>query len=84
MPIAVPRSRGGKLAEMIESVAGFMSAAPAPCTTRAPMRKPALGASAHASEEPEKTARPATNMSRRPKRSASLPPVSISAAKLSA
>ena len=37
MPIAVPRSRGGKVAAMIESVAGFISAAPAPCSTRAPM-----------------------------------------------
>ena len=51
MPIAVPRWRAGNVAEMIESVAGFMSAAPAPCTTRAPIRKPALGASAQASEE---------------------------------
>ncbi len=30
IPIAVPRSRGGNVAAMIESVAGFMSAAPAP------------------------------------------------------
>jgi hypothetical protein len=30
MPIAVPRWRGGNAAVMIESVAGFMSAAPAP------------------------------------------------------
>ena len=37
MPIAVPRSRGGNVAAMIESVAGFISAAPAPCRTRAPM-----------------------------------------------
>ena len=28
MPIAVPRSRGGNVAVMIESVAGFISAAP--------------------------------------------------------
>ena len=37
IPIAVPRSRGGKVAAMIESVAGFISAAPAPWRTRAPM-----------------------------------------------
>ena len=30
MPIAVPRSRGGNVAAMIESVAGFINAAPAP------------------------------------------------------
>jgi hypothetical protein len=69
---------------MIESVAGFMSAAPAPCTIRAPIRNPALGASAQASEELAKTARPAMNRRRRPRRSASLPPVSISAANVSA
>ena len=28
-------ARGGKVAAMIESVAGFISAAPTPCTTRA-------------------------------------------------
>ena len=39
MPIAVPRWRGGKVAMMIESVAGFISAAPTPCTMRAPIRK---------------------------------------------
>ena len=30
IPIAVPRSRGGNVAAMIESVAGFINAAPAP------------------------------------------------------
>jgi hypothetical protein len=30
MPIAIPRSCGGKVAEMIESVAGIISAAPTP------------------------------------------------------
>ena len=35
IPIAVPRCRGGKVTVMIESVAGFISAAPTPCTTRA-------------------------------------------------
>ena len=42
IPIAMPRCRGGKVAVMIDSVAGFMSAAPAPCTTRAPISQPAL------------------------------------------
>ena len=31
MPIAVPRCRGGNVAVMIESEAGFMSDAPIPC-----------------------------------------------------
>ena len=51
MPIALPRCLGGNVAVMIESVAGFISAAPMPCTARAPIRKPAFGASPHASED---------------------------------
>ena len=43
IPIAVPRCRGGNVAVMIESVAGFISAAPTPCTMRAPISKSALG-----------------------------------------
>ena len=43
MPIAVPRWRGGKVTVMIESVAGFISAAPTPWTTRAAISMPALG-----------------------------------------
>ena len=35
IPIAVPRCRGGKVAVMIESDAGFMSAAPTPWAMRA-------------------------------------------------
>src|SRR5438046_2711074 len=34
MPIARPRSRGAKVAVMIDSVAGFISAPPRPCTMR--------------------------------------------------
>ena len=34
MPIAIPRCRGGKVAVMIESVAGLINAAPTPCTAR--------------------------------------------------
>ncbi len=37
MPIAIPRWWGGKVAEMIESVAGNISAAPMPWTVRAPI-----------------------------------------------
>ena len=49
MPIAVPRSRGGKVAAMIASVAGFISAAPTPWTIRHPIRR--LAAVGHAAEE---------------------------------
>ena len=38
MPIAVPRWQGGNVAVMIDSVAGFVNAAPTPCATRAPIR----------------------------------------------
>ncbi len=69
---------------MMESDAGFMSAAPAPCTARAPIRKLALGASPQASEESVKIASPTTKIRRRPYRSASLPPVIRSAANVSA
>ena len=34
IPIAVPRWRGGNVATMIDSVAGFISAAPTPWTAR--------------------------------------------------
>ena len=84
MPIAIPRSLGGKVAAMIESVAGFISAAPAPCTTRAAISMLPLSARPHQSDATVKTTIPITNSSRRPYASASLPPISISAAKLSA
>ncbi len=84
MPIAVPRSCGGKVTVMIESVAGFISAAPSPWTTRAAIRIVASPARPHASDESVKMARPTTNIRRRPKRSASLPPVSMNAPKVSA
>ena len=69
---------------MIDSDAGFISAAPTPCTARAPIRKPAVGASPQASEESVKIAIPTMKMRRRPMRSPSLPPVIRSAAKVSA
>ena len=84
MPIAIPRSFGGKVAAMIERVAGFISAAPIPCTTRAAISMSPESASPHQSEAAVKTTIPITKISRRPYASASLPPISISAAKLSA
>src|SRR5438105_4847777 len=64
MPIAVPRCRGGKVAVMIDSVAGFINAPPSPCTTRAPIRKPPFGASPQARDAPVKTARPSATIAR--------------------
>ncbi len=66
MPIAVPRCRGGKVAETIDSVAGFMIAAPTPWSSRAAMSTSPFGASPHASEATVKTEMPTTNISRRP------------------
>jgi hypothetical protein len=69
---------------MIESVAGFISAAPIPCTTRAAISISPESARPHQSEEAVKSTIPRTKRRRRPYASASLPPISISAAKLSA
>ena len=69
---------------MIDSVAGFISAAPAPCTTRAPISISPLVASPQASEASVKIVRPTTKISRRPSMSASFPPVSISDANVRA
>ena len=84
MPIALPRSRGSKVAVMIERVAGFISAPPRPWTMRAPTRKLPLGASPQARLAAVKTARPIMKIRRRPRKSASLPPISMNAAKVSA
>ena len=84
MPIAVPRSRGGNVAAMIESVAGFMSAAPAPWRTRAAISSPLESASPHQSDATVKTTIPMTKISRRPYASATFPPISISAANVRA
>ena len=58
IPIAVPRWRGGKVATMIESVAGFIIAAPTPWTTRAPISTAAPPASPQASDETVKIDEP--------------------------
>jgi hypothetical protein len=69
---------------MIESVAGFISAAPIPCTVRAAISDAAPAASPHHSDAPVKTTSPAMKIARRPRRSASFPPVSSSTPKVSA
>ena len=84
MPIAVPRSFGGNVAAMIESVAGFISAAPAPWSTRAAISSWLEPASPHHSDAAVKTTMPITKMSRRPYASATFPPISMSAANVSA
>ena len=84
IPIAVPRWRGGNVTAMIDSVAGFISAAPTPCAMRAAMSVSPLEARPQAREARVKIVMPVTKTSRRPYASASLPPISISAANVSA
>ena len=69
---------------MIERVAGIIRAEPTPWTMRAAISSSALPASPQKSDETVKIARPTRKMRRLPCMSASLPPVSISTAKLSA
>ena len=83
MPIAVPRCSGGKVAVMIERLAGLISAPPTPWTARAPIRKLMFWARPHATEAATNSTRPMMNTFFRPNRSASLPPSSISTAKVS-
>ena len=66
IPIAVPRCLGGNVAAMIESVAGFISAAPAPWATRAAISISPLVDSPQASDARVKTAIPMTKRARRP------------------
>ena len=84
MPIAVPRCRGGNVAVMIDSVAGFISAAPTPCTTRAPISTLALLAKPQKNDDAVKMTSPAMNIRRRPSMSASFPPVRSSTPNVSA
>ncbi len=84
MLIAVPRSRPtGNSCATSASDSANMIAPPMPCTARAPIRKLALGASAHASEAAENSSRPARNERLRPSRSASDPAVSTTVASAS-
>src|SRR5207237_8094479 len=81
---AVPGCIAVNVTEMMEIVDGFMSAAPTPCTTLSAMSTEALPARPQPSDDSVKMTSPTTNMSRRPMRSASLPPVSMSAPKVRA
>ncbi len=80
MPIAVPSSRRGKAATMIDSVSGFISAPPTPWPARKATSHSTLGASAQATDIAVKIPRPTRKSRLRPKRSPSLPPSMISTA----
>ena len=81
-PTARVRSRGlSKVATMMASVVGTISAAPRPCASRAPISTLPLPASPAPSEASVNTVSPITNSRRRPYTSASRPPTSSSPAK---
>jgi hypothetical protein len=65
------------------SAAGPMSAAPAPCVARIPISTNPLGDKPATREAAVKSATPARNTGRAPNRSASIPPPSVSTAKVS-
>jgi len=83
VPIALPRSCGGKALVMIDSVAGIISAAPMPWIARPATRALSVGASPMAALESANTTTPTRNARRRPKMSPRRPPVTSSTAKLS-
>ena len=83
VPIALPRSSGGKALEMIDRVAGIMNAAPMPWIARPPTSQAWSGETPIAALETAKTTTPNRNMRRRPKMSPSRPPVTRSTAKVS-
>jgi hypothetical protein len=76
-PIAPPRHSGGMIAVAFASASGWVSGAPAPCTSRATINASSDGATAQASDDTPKTAIPSRNSRRRPKRSASRPEPAI-------
>ncbi len=81
VPIALPRSAGGKALVMIDSVAGIIIAEPTPCTARQATSQVSLGEKPIAALESANTVTPARNMLRRPNRSPRRPPVTSSTAK---
>ena len=83
MPSTTPMARDCRAPEnVLDTTAmdtGKMSAAPMPCTTRAMIRNHSSGALPHTIDTTPKIARPITITRLRPKMSASLPAVTISA-----
>jgi hypothetical protein len=73
-PIARARLSPVRVAAMVAITCGIISAAAAPCATRAASSSPMFGASAHSSEVSVNRAIPAMNSRRRPNASPSRPP----------
>ena len=83
VPIALPRSDGGKALVMMLRVAGIISAAPRPWTARLATSQPSLGARPMVALETPKTTTPIRKTLRRPKMSPRRPPVTRKTAKAS-
>ena len=83
VPIALPRSSGGNVFVMIESVAGIISAAPTPCIARPAMSHTSVCEKAMKRLERPKIATPIRKTRRRPKMSPRRPPVTSRTAKVS-
>ena len=81
--IAFGRSSAGKVAVMIDSVAGMIAAPPMPITARQAMIAPGSFINAAEAEAAPKIARPMVSTRLRPKRSPSAPTVSSRPAKTS-
>ena len=58
VPIALPRSAGGKALVRMEREPGIISAAPTPCTARDAISQPSLGARAIVAEASAKMTTP--------------------------
>ena len=82
-PTARLRSSDRKQAAISARLPGVRSAPPIPCSTRAAIGRPMLGATPQSTDATANHVVPMTKMRRRPKRSPSDPPSRISAARLS-
>jgi hypothetical protein len=82
-PIARLRTSVGNEALISARLPGMRSAPPRPCSARAAIRWPMVGANPHQSDANAKIATPEANTRTRPRRSPSAPPGRISAASIS-
>ncbi len=78
-PTAAPRLSGWIAAERSARLPGTSNAPPSPCSERAAMSRPMVGATAQSSDAALNPARPARKTRRRPYLSPSAPPRSMPA-----
>ena len=69
MPTALPRSSGGKIVVITDSVTGITNAAPTPITTRSPISASGVLTNIAASDASPNSASPTARIGLRPKRS---------------